>query len=94
MALDSILISLTTLNRKCYHYCNITASKDGEEVGVCRSLSGGMFFSHSDAQKWIYTDWLGVEEEFQGQGLGKYLLQYSLQEMHKVGYRHASLSTD
>ncbi len=72
--------------------CNITAYKDREKVGACRSLSGGMFSSHPDAQKWVYTDWLGVEEEFQGQGLGEYLLQYSLQEMHKVGYRHASLS--
>lgn len=74
--------------------CNITAYKDGEEVAVCQTLSGGMFSSHPDAQKWIYTDWLDVEEEFQGQGLGKYLLHYSLQEMQKVGYRHASLSTD
>lgn len=74
--------------------CNITAHKDGEVVGVCRSLSGGMFSSHPDAQQWVYTEWLGVEEEFKGQGLGKYLLQYSLQEMHKVGYRHASVSTD
>lgn len=73
--------------------CIITAEIDGKEVGVCRSLSGGMFSSHPDAQKWVYTEWLGVEEKFQDQGLGKYLLEYSLQEMHKVGYRHASLST-
>lgn len=74
--------------------CNITAHKDGEEVGVCWSLSGGTFSSHPDAQDWVYTDWLGVDEAYQGQGLGKYLLLYSLQEMHKVGYRHAALSTD
>ena len=74
--------------------CNITAHKDGEEVGVCWSLSGGTFSSHPDAQDWVYTDWLGLYDAYQGQGLGKYLLQYSLQEMHKVGYRHASLSTD
>lgn len=72
--------------------CTITAYKDGAEVGVCRSLSGGMFSSHPDAQKWVYTDWLDVDEEFQVHGLGKYLLQYALQEMHKVGFRHASLS--
>lgn len=72
--------------------CNVTAYKDGEEVGTCRSLSGGMFSSHPDAQKWVYTDWIDVQKEFQGKGLGKYLLQYSLQEMYKIGYRHASLS--
>ncbi len=73
--------------------CNITAHKNGEEVGVCWSLSGGTFSSHPDAQDWVYTDWLGVDDAYQGQGLGKYLLLYSLQEMQKVGYRHASLST-
>lgn len=74
--------------------CNITAHRDGEEVGVCWSVSGGEFSSHPDVQDWVYTDWIGVEDEYQGQGIGKYLLQYSLHEMHKVGYRHASLSTD
>lgn len=34
-----------------------------------------------------------VEDEFQGQGLGRYLLQYALQEMKKIGYRHAAIST-
>ncbi len=29
----------------------------------------------------------------QGQGLGRYLLQHALQEMHKVGYRHAAISS-
>ena len=36
---------------------------------------------------------LGIEDEFQGQGLGRYLLQHALQEMHKVGYRHAAISS-
>ncbi len=74
--------------------CNITARKDNEEVGVCWNVSCGEFSTHPDVQDWVYTDWLGVEDNYQGQGLGKYLLQYSLQEMHKVGYKHASLSTD
>ena len=73
--------------------CNITAHKDNKEIGVCWSVSCGQFSTHPDVQDWVYTDWLGVEDDYQGQGLGKYLLQYSLQEMHKVGYRHASLST-
>ncbi len=74
--------------------CNITAHKDGEEVAVCWSVSCGEFSTHPDVQDWVYTDWLEVEDDFQGQGLGKYLLQYSLHEMHKVGYRHAALSTN
>lgn len=74
--------------------CHITAHQDGEEIGECWNVSGGQFSSHPDAQDWIYTDWIGVEDEYQSKGLGKYLLQYSLHEMHKVGYKHAALSTE
>ena len=42
----------------------------------------------------FYNMWLGVNDEFQGRGLGRYLLQYALHEMHKIGYRHAVISTD
>ncbi len=73
--------------------CTVTANRDSEKVGECESVSGGEFSSHADAQDWVYTEWLGIEDDFQGQGLGKYLLFYSLHEMQKVGYRHASIST-
>ena len=73
--------------------CIITAYRDDEEIGECCSVSGGEYSSHADAQDWLHTTWLGVEDEFQGRGLGRYLLQYSLQEMKKLGYRHASIST-
>ena len=74
--------------------CHIRAYRDGEEIGECWNVSCGQFSSHSDVQDWVYTDWIGVEDAYQGEGLGKYLLQYSLHEMHKVGYKHATLSTD
>ena len=74
--------------------CTVTAYCNGEEVGVCESVSGGEFSSHPDAQDWLHTTGLDIEDPYQGQGIGRYLLQYSLQEMHKVGYRHATISTD
>ncbi len=74
--------------------CKVQARRDGEEIGVCESLSCGEFSSHPDTQDWFHTVWLGIEDEFQGQGLGRYLLQYTLHEMHNVGYRHAAISTD
>ena len=74
--------------------CIVSAYCDGEEVGVCESVSGGEFSSHPDAQNWLHTVGLDVEDPHQGQGIGRYLLQYSLQEMRKVGYRHATISTD
>lgn len=73
--------------------CTVHARQNGEQVGICENLCGGEFSSHPDAQDWLHTVWLGVEEEFQGQGLGRYLLQYALQEMKKIGYRHAAIST-
>lgn len=73
--------------------CTVRAFQDDKEVGECWSVSGGEFSSHPDAQNWLHTTWLGIEDEFQGQGLGRYLLQYELQEMHKVGYQHAAIST-
>ena len=73
--------------------CTVRAFRDDKEVGECWSVSGGEFSSHPDAQNWLHTTWLGIEDEFQGQGLGRYLLQYELQEMYKVGYRHAAIST-
>ena len=73
--------------------CTAYAHQDGEQVGICESLCGGEFSSHADAQNWLHTVWLGIEDDFQGQGLGRHLLQYALQEMHKAGYRHAAIST-
>ena len=73
--------------------CTVLAHQNGEQVGICESLCGGEFSSHADAQAWLHTTWLGIEDDFQGQGLGRYLLQYELQEMKKIGYRHAAIST-
>ena len=74
--------------------CTVRAYLDGEKIGECESVSGGEFSSHPDAQDWLHTTGLDIDDPYQGQGIGRYLLQYSLQEMHKVGYRHATISTD
>ena len=74
--------------------CTVLAHQNGEQVGICESRCGGEFSSHTDAQGWLHTTWLGIEDDFQGQGLGRYLLQYALQEMRTIGYRHAAISTN
>lgn len=73
--------------------CVVEAHQDNEEVGSCISVSGGEYSDHPDAQNWFHTVYLEIEDEFQGQGLGRYLLQYALQEMKKIGYQHAAIST-
>ncbi len=74
--------------------CTVQAFRDGIEIGICQSVSGGEFSKHPNAQDWFHTKWLGIRDEFQGQGLGCHLLQHTLQEMRNVGYRHAAISTD
>ena len=71
----------------------VKAYRGDEEIGLCVSVSGGEYSDHPDAQDWFHTVYLEIEDEFQGQGLGRYLLQYALQEMKKIGYRHAAIST-
>ena len=73
--------------------CVVYARLDGEEIGECESVSGGEFSTHPDAQDWLHTVGLDIVDAFQGKGLGRYLLQYALQEMYKIGYRHAAIST-
>jgi len=73
--------------------CTVTAYLDGKEIGDCDSVSGGEFSSYPDAQDWFCTAAIAIEDPFQGQGIGRYLLQYTLQEMCKIGYRHATISS-
>ena len=73
--------------------CIAYAHLDGQEIGKCESVSGGEFSSHPDAQDWLHTVGLDIKDAFQGQGFGRNLLQYALKEMHKIGYRHAAIST-
>ena len=74
--------------------CDVFAYLDGEQIGVCQSVSTGEFSRHADAQDWLFTTWLDVDDRLQGQGIGRHLLQYSLQAMHKIGYRRAAISAD
>ena len=93
---SSLLVTLSVEwqdGRGQFPNCTVLAHQNGEQVGICESLCGGEFSSHTDAQAWLHTVWLGIEDDFQGQGLGRYLLQYALQEMKKIGYRHAAIST-
>ena len=41
----------------------------------------------------VFAVWLGVDEPYQGRGLGRYLLQRNLNEAYAAGYRHAVIST-
>jgi GNAT superfamily N-acetyltransferase len=72
----------------------LTASRGGKQIGVCECVSCGEFSKVKEVQNWAFTEWIGVEKEHQGRGLGRYLLRRALQEMHGIGYRNAGISTD
>jgi GNAT superfamily N-acetyltransferase len=72
----------------------VKALQDDKEIGTCKCISCAEFSSADEAQDWFFTEWLNVVEDLQGRGLGRYLLQYALKEMHAIGYRHAAISTD
>ena len=72
--------------------CDVVAHLNGERIGGCESVSAGEFSEHPDAQNWFDTTGIDVEDAFQGRGIGRHLLQRSLQEMHKAGYRHAAIT--
>jgi GNAT superfamily N-acetyltransferase len=71
----------------------VRAFVDGEPVGICENRCCGEYSDSPEAQDWLLTKWLGVNEEYQGGGLGRQLLQTALNQMHEAGYRHAVIST-
>ena len=73
---------------------DVKALRDGKQIGVCESTSVGEFCLAGEAQDWLFIEGLFVEEEEQGKGWGRFLLQRNLWEMRRAGYRNAAISTD
>ena len=71
----------------------LRAADGDRQLGECKSVSCQTFSRNEALKDWHFCDWLGVEEEVQGKGLGRYLLQQARLEMHRAGYRHAGIST-
>jgi len=72
----------------------VQALRSGNKIGICECVSAGEYCQASEAQDSFFTEWLGIEEEEQGKGWGRYLLQRTLWEMRKIGYQNAFISTD
>lgn len=69
----------------------VHAMRGAERVGMCVCTSGGEYAPDPDAQDWVYTAWLTVDEALRGRGLGRYLMARALWEARGAGYRHACL---
>ena len=62
-----------------------------EEVGSSSAVSHGHYCSAAQARASYYVGWFGTAGPEQGKGLGRYLLQVLLWEMHRIGYENATL---
>ena len=80
-------------NRGLRPGCHLKAQRDGEIIGECEIACGGDYSRHPEAQDYGFVNWLGVEEPYQHQGLGKLLLFRARNEMLGAGYRHTAIST-
>lgn len=81
-----IALSDDTIKAFVHTVLSLKAENEEEDVGFIRFL--GYERGERNAGQ------AALEKAFQGQGLGRYLLNYTLQEMHNVGYRHAAISTN
>lgn len=72
----------------------IKALRAGKEIGVCESVSAGKYCQASEAQDWVFIKWVGVEEEEQAKGWGRYVLNRNLWEARKIGYKNTVISTN
>jgi GNAT superfamily N-acetyltransferase len=70
----------------------VKAMRDAVEIGTCESVSVGKYCQAREAQDWIFIKWLGVEEEEQAKGWGRYLLQRNLWEARQLSYRNTVIS--
>ena len=71
----------------------VHAHQGERELGVCMCVSCAEYNAADRDHEWAFTKWLGVQDEAQGLGLGRYLLQRALRELRLAGYRHAAIST-
>ena len=71
----------------------VRAYRDGREIGHCRFRSSATYGEGGEAEDWAFCTGLGVNDAFQGRGLGRELLQRALIELRRLGYPNACIST-
>jgi GNAT superfamily N-acetyltransferase len=62
-------------------------------VAECFAHSIADYTNDETAKDWFCVALLGVEESLRGKSLGRHLLERTMLEIHRAGYRHAVIST-
>lgn len=60
-------------------------------IGECHIVSCAEF--NPDQEDRLFVNWLGVQDDHQGKGYGRFILQETMREAKRIGYRHAAIST-
>ncbi len=65
-----------------------------DHVGVCDTYCVGHWARADEAQRMSFVTWLGIDDEWQGRGYGRFLLLTALHELRTLGYRRSTISTN
>ena len=71
----------------------LRALQAGEGIGECVLVSAAESSPAGEAHDFAFCDWLGVNENHQGNGLGRFLLAQAMYLARERGYRHGAIST-
>ena len=71
----------------------VRAQQGDETIGSCVLDSGAESSTAPQAQAYAFCNGLNVKEDFQGRGLGRFLLADALCRAQEIGYRHGAIST-
>lgn len=65
------------------------------EIAIAECTAHGIaeYANEETTKDWFYISWLGINESFREKYLGKYVLERTLLQMRRAGYRHAIIST-
>jgi GNAT superfamily N-acetyltransferase len=64
------------------------------KVGACDTYCVGRFSRAEEAQDTSFVAWLGINDEWQGRGWGRFLLLTALHELRALGYTRSAISTN
>ena len=70
----------------------VTACSGDDRIGTCRLFSCRTYAGSNELETSGYVRWLGVQEKYRRQGIGRHLLNRALYEMSCDGYDHTVLN--
>jgi predicted N-acetyltransferase YhbS len=89
-----ITTTRTEVPGPCRSGVTVVATRGADLVGECITHSHGKWGASTESNETLIVGPLDVEEGYQGEGWGRYLMLTAMAEAAKLGYKHAVISTD